>query len=148
MLTYFPETEELLRWSDGTTLRVPFAGEVLALAARANGQIELAVGRCSGVWLLRVSPGSGDVESETFLPGVRPPLLLRPNGLLVFPDGSEIVVRAPDAADRRIGLPGPAERLEEFGESWVRVVVNEKWSFALRLSNSGEALHRLPGASR
>ncbi len=143
----FPEADLLLLWSDG---RFESAGwtpgrddEVLAVA----GAISFFVRRGETVWRSDRAVANGRVTLETALPGVRAPLLPRPDGSLLYVDGATLVLRAAQGVEQRIGLPGAVAGLSELAEGWVRVWLPGR-QLAVSFSGAAPRVFELPGGVR
>jgi hypothetical protein len=98
------------------------------------------------VWSLIVSLSTGAVEEETVLDGVSTPLLVLPDGRLLFAGESDIVIRNPRGAEVSLPAGGPVEAFELMSDDWVQVVMNGHERFALNVTADRPALFRLPEA--
>jgi hypothetical protein len=154
---YFPETRQLARIEGGQLLPSPIdvealSGEVVAMASPACGVLLLMVRREENLWQVRVDASTAVIEDERVVAADSGPLLVRPDGTLVYGAGDELVVRGPDAAERRLRLAGELASLAGLGDGWVLVRMRRpsdgaERRFALRL-DGGEDLYELPRAER
>jgi hypothetical protein len=174
-LALVPETHDLIVWAPAATqpetdesderrrppprgiprrLRVlaldplELAGDVVAAGVVGEDRIRLVTRRDQGVWSLDVSASTGAVEHEAVLDGVSTPLLILPDGRLVFAVGAEITIREPTGEEIRLATSAPVEALELMGGQWIHVVVEgtEPASYALDVRTIRPALYRLPEA--
>lgn len=175
-LAFLPESHELVLWSLETPAEEaePFderrrpkrggetppgvqvlrldpqqlGGEVLAAGFAGAERILLAVRRGQALWWLEAPAAIGRVEREAVLDGVSSPLLIMPDGRLVFASGTELAIRDPSGGETRVPAPAPVAALELMGEHWVHVVVigAGRASYALDVRAGRAALYRLPEA--
>ena len=144
---FFPETGALLLWSGG---RFQTAGwktegdeEVLAVA----GAISFLVRRGDQVWRVDRAVPDGQVTREQALPGVGAPVLLRPDGSLLYADGRALVLRSPEATEQRVELPGAVAALNEMAGDWVCARLADH-QVAVSFSGATPRVFELPGGER
>lgn len=153
-LVFLPETRELYRQRRRGLAPVAWSplqvdGEVRAIALVAGAYVWLVTEREGALWLTRVTARDGQVRFEAMLPGISAPVLLRPDGALIYADGDELVVRAFDATERRVPLPVRVTGFEQMGEGWIHILGGPGSSgLALRTTADGESLYHLPGGSQ
>jgi hypothetical protein len=143
----FPETGLVLVWSGG---RFEAAGwgvdrdeQVLAVAGAAS----FLVRRGDQVWRINRAVQDGRVLLEVALPGVRAPLLARPDGAVLYAGDAALVRRAPEGAVQRIELPGAVAGLSELADGWVRVLLPDR-QVAVSFSGAAPRVFELPGGGR
>jgi len=153
-MVYLRETAELYRCQPEGLEPVPWdpseiEGRVLSVGVFRAGLFSLVTDRGDGLWLLVASMATGRVRFQALLPGVSAPVLLRPDGGLLYAERGDLVIREPGATERRLPLPVAAAALEQMGEGWIHVRTSDDGpGLALRLNADGEQLYRLPGAGQ
>ena len=153
-LACFPETSELYLWSRGEFKPLPWGllhvdGQVKAIAQSSRNIISLVV-ECDGVlWINNVSLARGHMRFGAILPGVTAPVLLLPDGSLIYGNGNDVVIRERDTSEKRLSGASPATAFELMGQDWIRIVSQPGSSgLALHLGKEGEQLYRLPGGGQ
>ncbi len=143
-IAYLTESGDLFR--GGRPAKAPaFNGEVLTLASPRVFEINAIVRREDGLHLVKAR--GSIIESEWDLPGVTAPVLLWPDGMLVFADGAELVIRQADSTERRVALPAAPAGLERLGDGWVRIVLPDRGEhLAIAVSANRADLYWLPEA--
>ncbi len=119
---------------------------VLAIANPRPGQLAIVVQRESRLVLLALE--NGRVTAQTELAGISTPVLLLPDGTLLYPAGQDLVRRATDGSERRLALPSPVAALEFMGAHWVRIELKDGGHMAVAVVADHESLYRLPGVPR
>jgi len=173
-IAFVPETHELVAWAQAAPqpetdesderrrpprsiprrLRVlaldplQLAGDVVAAGFAGADRIRLVTRRDRGVWSLDVSLFTGEVEDEAILDGVSTPLLILPDGRLLFAAGAELVIRDQNGEETRLTAGAPVVVLELMAGQWIHVVLEgtELASYALDVRTERPALYRLPEA--
>lgn len=151
-VAYLPEAGQLCRLQPGREpgldcVTAAVAGTVRAIGAGEGHTVSLAIERGGRLWLAEVDGASGTTLREVLLPGVTAPVLLLPEGAVLFSRGAEIVLRGPGGAEARVSAPAPVEGFEAMGENWVRLrAAGGLW--AVRVVEAGLEVHRLPGEVR
>lgn len=144
---YFPESGLLMLWSAGEFASADWQPghneEVLGVC----GAISFFARRGEMVWRIDHDVADGRVTRETALPGVRAPLLPRPDGSLLYADGEALVLRASQGSERRIELPGAVGELSQLADGWVGVLIPDR-QLAVSFSGAAPATHELPGGAR
>jgi hypothetical protein len=135
-LAYFPETKEWFRVDRFAMAQLPpIEGEVLAVG---NPEMPSAVVRRDGaLWIAgaNLRPAPADATE---------PLLLLPDGSLLYARGGDLVLAAVDGSERCFTLPVAAQALEWLGRDWVRISLRGgSGRLALALGDRN-ALYRLP----
>jgi len=135
-LVYYPETKELFRVGrNAPALLPPPEGEVVAVGSPEG---PTAVVRLNGeLWII-----GADVRPAP--PDAAEPLLLLPDGGLLYARGKELVLAGTDGSERSFKLPAAAAGMDWLGHGWVRVrLLEASGHLALALENRNE-LYRLP----
>ncbi len=135
-LVYYPETKEWFRVGRHAPAPLPAPeGEVVAIGSPEGPAA--VVRRDGGLWIV-------GADERPAPPDAAEPLLLLPDGGLLYARGKELVLAEADGAERSFALPAAAEGLEWLGRGWVRVSLGEaSGHLALALENRNE-LYRLP----
>jgi hypothetical protein len=126
----------------------PFPGEVLSAAIFGRDRLGLVVKREELLWLLEVSLPNGHVEQQTPLVESPGPVLLQPDGIVIFAKADELVVRKVDGTERRVPSGSPVARIESMGDGWVHIVEAGEAHRDLRMLDDREELYRLPEVIR
>lgn len=136
---YFERTRQLARWSDGQLDPIDLAldGQVLSLREAADGTIQFAVARQTGVWLVH---GDGTVIDS--LPSG--PVMLLQHGL-IFASSDEVILRRADGAEIRFDI-ADAETFFPLGEGYAGVRVGDS-IWAIRIEPGREQAFLLPRAA-
>ena len=135
-LAYFPETKEWFRVDRfAMTQLPPPEGEVLAVG---NPDAPSAVvRRDEALWIT-------GADSRPVPADAAEPLLLLPDGSLLYARGGDLVLGAVDGSERSFTLPAAAQALEWLGRDWVRIGLRGRSGrLALALGDRNE-LYRLP----
>ena len=135
-LVYYPETKELFRVGKYAPAPLPAPeGEVLAVGSPEG---PAAVVRRDGeLWIV-------GADARPAPPDAVEPLLLLPDGGLLYARGKELVLAGTDGSERSFELPAAAAGLEWLGRGWVRVrLADASGHLALALENRNE-WYRLP----
>ncbi len=155
-LTYLQKTSALLIWKAGAFEAATFdlaawgAGAVLCIGMPDAEHAALLVQRDGDLWDVRISIATGEMDSQTALLGVVPPVQMLPTGDLVFANADGIVVRKADGSERSIEAPALSNfALEQMGDGWIQVheLVDGR-QFALRLTETGAKIYQLPEVSQ
>jgi hypothetical protein len=143
----FPETGLVLQWSDGCFEAADWMigrdEQVLAVAGAAS----FLVRRGDQVWRIDRAVADGRVLLEVALPGMRAPLLARPDGSVLYAGDAALVRRAPRGTEQRIELPGAVVGLSELAGGWVRVVLADR-QVAVSFAGVAPRVFELPGGGR
>jgi hypothetical protein len=136
---YFEHTRQLARWSGGQLEPIDLAvdGQVLSLCEAADGTIEFAVARQTGVWLVH---GDGTVIDS--LPS-GPVMLLRHGVIFANPD--EAILHRTNGTEVRFYVAG-AESFFPLGEGYVGVRAGDS-TWAIRVEPGKEQAFLLPRAT-
>jgi len=135
-LVWFTESRQLARWQNDELTLVDsiIDGDVLSMRA-AEGSVEFAVRRSSGVWIVTLD--GGVVDS---LPHSTGPVMLIPGGV-VYATRDEIVIR-----DVRIPLAHVRE-FSSMAPGYLQVCAGGV-DYALRVEKGRETLFQLPGGGQ
>ena len=143
----FAETGLVLLWSGGRFEAADWTigreEEVLAVAGAAS----FLVRRGDQVWRTDRAVQDGRLLLEVALPGVRAPLLARPDGSVLYAGDAALVLRAPRGAEQRIELPGAVTGLSELAGGWVRVLLPDR-QVAVSFAGVAPRVFELPGGGR
>jgi hypothetical protein len=151
-LAYIPAANTLLAWDGAAFDPVPFdptaltASAVLSIAAPHSGHAAMIVQREDGLWDVRVPLATGEIDAQTAVPGVTPPMLMLANGGLVYSDVNGIVLRSSDGTERHIKAQLPASfALQQMGDGWMQLRdLGSSQQFAIRITPNREQYYQLP----
>jgi hypothetical protein len=151
-LAYLAAANMLLAWDGAAFNPVSFdpttlaASAVLSIAAPHPGEAAMIVQRDDGLWEVRVRLATGDIDAQTAVSGVAPPVLMLANGDLVYCDVNGIVVRRRAGAEVHINAQLPASfALQQMGEGWIQLRdLASLQQFAIRITQNREQYYQLP----
>jgi hypothetical protein len=159
-LAYLAATNELFRWSGGGFQAVALGqtslgdGTVLSIASPDAAHGAFILQRADGVWDIRVSLATGEVDSESALTGVNAPAFMLPSGDIVYAislrrgrtSTASVVIRRTDGSEIQLPAELPAGfSLEQMGDAWVQIRgFGGAAQFAIRTTPGHEAVYRLP----
>ena len=151
-LIFMPAANTLLAWDGAAFNPVPFdpttlsASAVLSIAAPHSGHAAMIVQRDDGLWDVRVQLATGDIDAQTAVPGVAPPVLMLANGELVYSDVNGIVLRKRDGSEQHISAQLPANfALQQMGDGWIQLRdLGSSQQFAIRITQNREQYYQLP----
>jgi hypothetical protein len=106
----------------------------------------LIVEREDGLCELRVAVATGAVASQMALPGVKAPILMLPDGDLVYGNATGLVIRRPDASEKHIAAHLPKHfTLQQMGDGWIELSdLATARLFAIRTTPGREEFYVLP----
>ncbi len=151
---YFSSARELKWFEPGRAPRKfaiadAIGGEALALAVPDPQHLAAVVRGPNGLRLVRILISRALVEQDLPLDNISTPVLLARDGMLVYAQGREVVIRRPNRADLRLELPAPAASIEPMGEGLAAIaLVNRATPAVLRFREGREQVLRLPEAVR
>ena len=142
-LTYYSGT--LFRFRHGNLEQVNWSGDAVAVAVAGRNAASILVRRDDRLWNVRLSLAGGEVENEVLLAGVSGPAALLPDGVLVYFDGNDVVVRDGLGAERRVAAGFVVGSFEQLGKDWLAIrEVDTGRLFALRVRPEGLDLYQVP----
>ena len=153
-VAYFPDSSQWFRVTQREFRKLELDGletdvEVLALAQPETDRLAAVVQKRGRLWLMKLSLATRQIGEERELAGATAPVLLRPDGALLFAAPGGLIVQTPDGAERGVPLPGSPAGLEQMSGGWIHVQLAEgKGRLALRLLDDAEELYQLPEAPR
>jgi hypothetical protein len=151
-LAYVMVANALLVWNAGALNAVSFdatalgASAVLSIASPDSDHAAMIVQRDDGLWDVRVQLATGEIDAQTALLGIAPPVLMLATGDLVFSDVNGIVLRETDGSERHISAHLPASfAFQQMGEGWIQVQdLAGGRQFAVRIAQNREQSYQLP----
>ena len=140
-LAFLASTNALIQWNAGTFQQVARfdASGVVSIAAPDAGHAALIVQRDDGLWDVRLLLATGEIASQTALPGLRAPVLMLATGDLIFTDADTLVIRRSNGAVAQAFVPVCCVALQQMGDGWIQL-----GKFALRITEGREQLYTLP----
>lgn len=155
-LVYYPSVNLLLAWNGGAFRFIMFdwsafpASAVRAIAQPDFGHAAMIIQRDDGLWDVRIILATGEIDSQTALPGVSAPVLMLQTGELVYAGATGFVVRRTDGSETRVDAQVPANlSLQQMGDGWIQVRdLDGCGQLALRITPGREGLYILPEAGR
>jgi hypothetical protein len=155
-LAYLAAANTLLAWDGAAFNPVSFdpttlaASAVLSISAPHPGHAAMIIQRSDGLWEVRVELATGDIDAQTALSGVVPPVLMLATGDLVYSDVNGIVVRRSAGTEVHITaqLQG-SFALQQMGEGWIQLRdLGSLQQFAIRITQDREQYYQLPGGGQ
>lgn len=149
---YLPGSNLLFAWY-GTGFQMisfdcqPFpATAVLGISAPDAAHVVFLVQAGDGLQEISFLIETGEVESQTALPGVAAPALRLASGLLVYADANGIVIRAADSSEVHVDAQLPDKfSLSPMGAGWLQLSdLSSASRFAIRVTPGREAFYSLP----
>jgi hypothetical protein len=149
---YFVETRELVAIEGALaprSLRNALPGAVLAIAIAGTQYLDAVVSIGGAAQLVRISLASGAIERAAALAEIAGgPVMLLPDGTLVYGDGANIAILRPGGAERRFALPAPAVSIYAMGNQLAGIAFAAGTGpVALRLEPGRERVFRVPEAA-
>ncbi len=144
---YLTQSQTLLKWTSGRLEAAGFnldilGGVVQAIASPARDLVTVVVKREDGLWRVDLDTGT-----QTLLPGIDGPVLLRNNGALLYAGSQRVALRQANGSDQPIEGSVAVESFELMGKDWVHVTERDSSRhFAIRLEPGREQLYQLPEA--
>ena len=155
-LAYLAAANTLLAWDGAAFNPVSFdpatlsASAVLSIAAPHAGHAAMIIQRDDGLWDVRVQLATGDIDAQTAVSGIAPPVLMLTNGDLVYSDVNGIVLRRRAGTEVHINaqLPG-SFALQQMSEGWIQLRdLISLQQFAIRITENREQYYQLPGGGQ
>ena len=135
----------LFRFHDGNQEAVNWSGEAVAIALSGPQSATILVRRDHRLWTLRLSLATGDSQYEGLLAGVSGPAALLPDGVLVYFDGNDVVVRDGLGVERRAAAGFVVGYFEQLGKEWLAIRESGGGRlFTLRVRPQGIDLYQVP----
>jgi hypothetical protein len=149
---YLPQSNLLLMWNATGFQTVVFdcgafpAGAVQSISAPDPAHVAFFVQQSDGLWDVRVLLATGEVDSQTALPGVTAPALALASGDVLYGDANGIVLRGTAASETHLAATLPANfSLQQMGDGWVQIRDLEGGAqFAVRVTPGREGFYALP----
>lgn len=137
-LIYFPLVRECARWQDGRIEPVALAvtGDVLSLRVRDNGNLEFAVRRNHGTWIVNARD-----ETIDSIPADTGPVMLLADGV-IYVSLTEVILRRSDASEIRFSID-EVDSLSALGEEYIQVRTR-RTSYAIHTARGRERMFLLP----
>jgi len=145
-LAYYSGT--LLCFDGSQPMAVSWTGDVVSIATAGPDSATVILRRNDGLWNVQFWPATGDVQSESLIAGVDGPVLLRPNGDLLFTRDSNIVLRDASGVERTVAAGFQIDSFEQLGKDWIAVRETGLGRlFALRITPASLDVYQLPEVS-
>lgn len=142
---YLTQSQALLKWKTDRLEPAPFnveglAGDVQSIASPVRDRAAIVVKRDDGLWL--VDP---DLGTQSFLPGVEGPVLLRNDGSLLYAGPQGLMLRQTDRSEQPLDSSIAVATFELMGKDWVHITERDSLRhFAIRLESGREQIYQLP----
>jgi hypothetical protein len=138
----------LLRFDGTEPISVTWTGAVVSLSTNGPDSATVILRRNDGLWSVQFWPATGDVQSESPILGISGPVLLRPNGDLLFTRDSNIVLRDANGVERTVAAAFQIDAFEQLGKDWIAVrEAGPERIFALRITPDALDMYQLPEVS-
>jgi hypothetical protein len=144
----FPGTRELRSWQAGVwrPVELDADGEIVAVSGTPGGSILVVARRGEEFWKLILSTRRGRMQRQELLPAVSWPLLLLPDGQLLYVRDQSLEVRGALGNLTRLELPGPVSSMALLADGWIHLsAAGGGTDLLLCLKDSKPALFQLPG---
>lgn len=142
---YLTQPQTLLKWNDDRLTPAPLdldhlGGAVQAIASPDRDRAAVVVKRDDGLWLVDL-----DLGTQTFLPGIDGPVVLRNHGTLLYAGANGLILRQADRSEQALEGAVAAASFELMGKDWVHLTERDSSRhFAVRLEPGREQLFQLP----
>jgi hypothetical protein len=149
---YLVQAGTLLAWRTDHFEASPWdagkiGGTLLAIANRTAGLLTAIVRRDDGRWQLVIDPTTGNIISQTGVPGAEGPVFLTAAGDLLYAQAGGFVLQTSQGLESRIAATLPHAVLEQMNTNWVHV--SEPGSarqYAIWLDPGRAQIYQLPEA--
>ena len=147
---YLSQSQTLLKWNTDRLEPAPFNLDILdlpgnpiqAIASPKRDRAAIVVKRPDGLWLVDL-----DLGTQTLLPGIEGPVLLRNNGSLLYTGPQGLMLRQADRSEQPFESSIAVATFELMGKDWVHITERDSSRhFAIRLESGREQLYQLPEA--
>jgi hypothetical protein len=150
-LALLSQSGELYAWTGTEFKPITFRqdlleGNPLAIAIPQFDCVSVIVQRADGLWLV-VESTRGEIESQTALAGMQPPVLLQNDGGMVYTDQTSLVIRDGTGNERRMKLSLSMAELHWMGTEWLQAIAtNSGHQYAVRITPGLERISQIPEA--
>lgn len=144
---YLAQSQTLFKWNTDRlepALFNPdlFNGSVQSIASPARDRAAAVVKREDGLWLVDL-----DLGTQTLLPGIEGPVLLRNNGSLLYAGEQGLMLRQAGRSEQPFDSSIAVATFEMMGKDWVHITERDSSRhFAVRLESGREQIYQLPEA--
>jgi len=146
-LVYYSGT--LFRFDNNELKPVNWSGEAVSIALASPQSAAAIVRRGHQLGNVRITLATGDIESETAVGRVSGPLLLLPNGGLLFTRDNNIVVRDSSGVERLVLASFEVGFFEPMGRDWIAArEARGGRLFAIRIAPQSLDLYQVPEVSQ
>ncbi len=138
-------SNKLFQFAGSNLIPAGWTGDAISIASTGPQSATVIAHAGRELQSLQVSLPSGDINSQTPLSDIAPPVLLFSNGNLLFTRGGAIVVRDPTGVQRQVSTTIRVASFESMAGEWV--TVHEAFSsrvFALRIGPQNFDLYQMP----
>jgi hypothetical protein len=155
-LSFLIDSNELLHWDGATFVQTPLdsaaleADAIWSIAAPDPDHAAFLVERQGALWNVRVLLQTGEVDSQTALPGLAAPAFLLANGDVVSTEAAGLIVNKPDGSQVHIPAQLPQSfSLQQMGDGWLQLRdLSNARNFAVRVAKNREGFYALPEVSQ
>ena len=138
----------LLRFDGTEPISVTWTGDVVSIATAGPDSATAILRRDDGLWSVQFWPATGDVQSESPIAGISGPVLLLPNGGLLFTRDSNVVLRDANGVERTAAAGFEIDAFEQLGKDWIAIRETGLGRiFALRITPATLDVYQLPEVS-
>ncbi|MDQ2946023.1 MAG: hypothetical protein M3Y27_08795 [Acidobacteriota bacterium] len=147
---YLAQSQTLLKWNPDRlepalfnldSLDLP-NNPVQAIASPSQDRAAIVVKRPDGLWLVDL-----DLGTQTLLPGIEGPVLLRNDGSLLYAGPQGLMLRQADRSEQPFEGSIAVATFELMSQDWVHITERDSSRhFAIRLESGREQLYQLPEA--
>lgn len=135
----------LFRFDNNELKPIDWTGEAVSIALAGPQSASAIVRRNGQLWNVRLTLSTGDIQNETAIGDVVGPLLLLPDGRLLFTRDSSIVVRESSGVERLVPAGFEIDFFEQMGRDWIAVRESAGGRlFALRITPQDLSLYQIP----
>ena len=155
-LVYLINSHALLQWNGSAFVLIPLDSAAIAadtlwsIAAPDPDHAAFLVERHDGLWNVRVLLATGEMDSQTALPGLKTPALMLASGDIVSTETQGLVISASDGSEVHLAAQLPRGfSLQQIGDGWLQLRdLSQHRDVAVRVLKNHEGLYTLPEVSQ
>ncbi len=147
-LVYFAAAHEIGRIAAPPMVRVRVEADLAALAEADAANAWAVVREDGGLSRVKIALATGAEVSREALVGVAEPVMILPDGTVVFERERNVVLRDTSGAERQIPVTFDATGFTSLGEGWIAAAGKDGTEFAIRTAAGREGAWQLPEEAR
>ena len=123
---------------------------VVSVTSPREGEASVIIQRDDGLWDLRFALLTGELTSQTPIPGVTAPMIALATGEIVYRDSDGLVIRKTDGSEVHVAGALPANTsFQQMGKGWIQIRDGgSSDQYAARIAENREQIFALPGVDQ